>query len=567
MRRLDLRSSGAWLVGVAVALALASLPTRVSAGGFEVAGAGTRPLGRGGAFAARADDGMALLLNPAMMADLGEHQLMINVHLALWDACVQRPGTYMDGYGGGGPASDSVFSNPMDPMGTDAWIMQAYPRVCNSGIPQLIPQIAQTIRILPELAIGFGIVAPNAVGTSQFGDGNGRVANGTLPTPVRYALSESSLLLFHPSIGIGYRPHPMIRIGATFQWGIGIISFTNYTNVGQGAEDVLGDIRTRLEASDFFVPAGIFSVALTPHPNFDIMIAARFSDSIDAEGHLDLTTGTYGPCQGSTDCTDPLSVGGSAPLTSRVGGVSLHAGQPFQFTLGMRYADRRWGRPTDDATRAQVMDASLGEGVVNDPMMAENFDIELDVVYELNSQVTDFVVRPPAGASVVARSYAVGTPIDINVPVPGPLPIPHGWQDTLSMRLGGDYNVLPGVLAIRAGTHVDLPMGQSRFQINDFVQGWRVGLHVGATLRIERFDISLAYSHVFAETLNITNGDYRLIAATGMQGVCGDSGDYDPNRPVSSRGCWPRGAGGVVNNGTYTQEWNFFSVGMTYHFN
>jgi hypothetical protein len=109
---------------------------------------------------------------------------------------------------------------------------------------------------------------------------------------------------------------------------------------------------------------------------------------------------------------------------------------------------------------------------------------------------------------------------------------------------------------------------------NDFMQGWRIGLHAGATLRIDNhFDLSIAYAHIFSETIQIGNDlasgqGYRQVAATGSQGLCPGmgGGQYDPNNPVVSRGCFPSGFGSIVNNGTYTQEINVASISGTYHF-
>jgi hypothetical protein len=100
--------------------------------------------------------------------------------------------------------------------------------------------------------------------------------------------------------------------------------------------------------------------------------------------------------------------------------------------------------------------------------------------------------------------------------------------------------------------------------------GTRVGLHAGMTLRIDRFDISIAYAHIFQFDETITDGNFRMISATGSEGICPEPGpegsDYDPNRPVTSRGCYPQGAGGIVNNGTYSGEYNVLSLQVSYNF-
>ena len=180
-------------------------------------------------------------------------------------------------------------------------------------------------------------------------------------------------------------------------------------------------------------------------------------------------------------------------------------------------------------------------------MADELFDLELDVVYEYNQQVTDFVVHNPAGSQAAIRPAGCAqgdASCLVNIPVPSTLPLAHGWSDDIVFRLGGDINIIPGFLAVRAGASFEIPLNRSyvTWMTNDFMQGWRIGLHLGATIRIDNhFDLSVAYAHIFSEQIQIGGdgpaGNYRLVAATGMNGACGGTGGgvYDPSMPVSSR--------------------------------
>lgn len=536
-------------------LALSALaffaPSVAHAGGFELAPIGTRPLGRGGAFAARADDGMAMFYNPAMLADLDDFvQLQVSVGLGLWDACADRSGTYGDSY-------DELRQDTILGSGNPGWYYAEMPRICNTGDPQIIPHITATFRLAPELQLAVGVWAPGGVGGGRFGNADGTVnVNGELaPAPTRYALLERNLLLFAPSVGFGWRPVEWLRVGFTFQWGITIADFTNYTSVGGNGEDPSDDIRTRLRVVDPFVPAGILSVHVVPHRNVDLMVGGRISDAVggavDASGTLDLTTGAYG---NSMD-------GSSVPTTTTINGVTLNAGQPWQFTFAARYGDRIRPRAYEHGPLGDTLPQ------VDDPMWGENFDIELDFTYLHLAQVSDFIITNPAGA--VATVNRVGS-APLMVPVPSRLPLPHGWNDAIQLRLGGDVNIVPGTFAIRAGLAWEQPLSYDfvRYAQNDFMQGWNVGLYLGATLRLDRFDISLAYGHVFAETITVDGSaaNYRGVAATGTTGQCTGDPNYDPSRPVTSRGCYPAGFGEVVNAGTYTQELNVLQLGLAYHF-
>jgi hypothetical protein len=548
--------------------AFGDLPT-AHAGGFEVSGVGTRGLGRGGAFAARVDDSLALALNPAMLAD-ADAQILLNASLTVWDACVTRSGSYNGGAGPGETylGGGTIFAPGDGPDNPSLWADQAFPRVCNGGMPQIAPQIMANVRLTDELGLGFGIVAPNGRGTARWGNSDGTVTvNGQrLPTPVRYMVTEQDLLLFFPSVGVGYRPFDWLRIGLTLQWGIGIIDFVNYTNSGTAAsgspgtlgEDPSADIRTRLSVVDPFVPAGIFSVHVVPHDNFELMVSGRISDSVGgvlpATGSLQLTTGAYGS---DTD-------GSYVPTNSTISNTTLHAGQPFQFTLAMRYADRIRPRAYQ-----RTADEALA-GHIDDAMRNENFDIELDVVYEQLSQVTDFVVGMPSGSQGALRTGgALGS--SSMVPIPAPLPIPHGWSDVLTLRLGGDVNAIPEVLAVRAGVSFEIPV-DSRYRNylqNDFMSGWRLGIHAGGTVRIDRFDISLAYGFFLGETVDVSPAEarFRQINALQMEGVCPAVGPtYNAASPVVSSNCYPGGFGSIVNAGRFEQMHHMLSLGAQYHF-
>ena len=541
------------VLGMSLVAAQGLLANEAHAGGFELSGVGTRGMGRAGANAASVDDSLALALNPALLADI-DSQVVLNVHVAVWDACVQRDGGY-------GTASD--YAGGATTLGDDGnfspspYAGMAFPRVCNSGMPQLVPQIMANVRLTEELGMGFGIIAPNGVGTARFGseDGTMRVNGMLVPTPTRYMVTAEDLLLFYPSIGIGYRPLDWLRIGLTFQWGIGIISFTNFVNSGSSAagaaslvEDPSGDIRARFNVQDWFVPAGVLSVHLTPIDNLDIMISGRISDSIggvvNATGDINVTTGVYGTGAANS----------YVPTNSTVRGATLQAGQPFQFTLGARYADRIRPRGEEGHHR-------------NDSLHDENWDLELNVVYEQLSQVQDFVVGSPAGSSATLQQGGSGTlPAAVEVPLPNPIPLPHGWSDLLTMRLGGDVNVIPDQLAVRAGVSFELPVDSRyrRYLSNDFIGGWRFGAHVGGTLRVDSFDISLAYGFFLGETVSTTGtANLRQVNALGTMGQCATPSAG----PVAQSGCYPQGFGAIINSGTFSQMFHAVSLGASYHFN
>ena len=130
----------------------------------------------------------------------------------------------------------------------------------------------------------------------------------------------------------------------------------------------------------------------------------------------------------------------------------------------------------------------------------------------------------------------------------------------------------PGTVALRAGTHFETSGINGRFQTQDVLPGMRFGLHLGATFRADLgfsvADFSIAYAHIFqfTETITADDANYRHIAAQGTEDQCTGDAAYDPNRPVTDRGCYPQGFGNPVNAGTYAAEFNVVSASVRLHF-
>ncbi|MCC6876325.1 MAG: hypothetical protein IT378_18600 [Sandaracinaceae bacterium] len=557
------------LVGMLVGLLVGSLsllvPVGASAQGFEYSVQGTRAFGRGGAFAARGDDPSTLGLNPAGMLEWPGYPLQIGTHLAFHDACVERAGTYNDSVPDG--VIPSRFG-PIDSADPGNWINQRFPRVCNGGYPAPSPNVVFTGRITPDLAFGIGLLAPSGVNNGLWGAHDATVVGPDgrlLPSPVRYGLVEQDLLLFYPTFGLAWRPTPWLRLGAAFEWGMAIVRFVNFTNAGAGPEDPGTDVRTQLDVSDLFVPAIVGSVHIVPADSLDIVLHTRISDGINDSGTLTVTTGTFG---------DPAMSDSYQPYTTRFPGTTLQAGQPWTFGLAIRYSDRNRWRASDPAAVTGLT------GRVEDHMQRENWDLELDVTYTHNSQVRDFIVTVPAGSDAGICTQTDGCPEGPTIGaaldrrdamgnrVPKALPIPHGWNDQVSFRLGGDLNLLPGQFTLRGGLSFTTSGFSSRYQTQDFMPAMRFGLYLGATVRFERLDISFAYAHIFQIDESTVDANFRPIAAIGSEGQCEDAGGdvYDPSNPVTARGCYPQGFGAVVNNGRYTADFNVLSLQVSYHF-
>lgn len=510
------------------------------AGGVEFPAAGTSALGRGGAAHARPGDPMSLLYNPAALASLNGIQISLQTHLALFSSCVQRDGNYAMELGLGGA---NAFVDDEATLSSTR-----LPEVCNSGAPGVIPELVLSWRVHERVGLAIGFMAPAGIGSQRYGESttlaNGRTYVGTqdgLPAPTRYMLVESNVLLAFPTIGIGVAVHPRLHVGFAFGSGFGIFDLQSMTRATAG-DDFRGDVLTDVSATDAFVPRLTASVHAIPHDNLDVSLTFTWTDDVRATGEVGLQSGYY---------QDEVHRSLTIP------NATFQVPQPWSLALGVRYGHRL-------APRSRATNLSQLSGQVEDTMSNERWDIELDVVYERNSEIDELRTEfGPCSAPNCGEQFQTddmtrwGLPVpllgDANVSLPEVANLPHRFQDQLSLRLGGDYNIIPGYISARAGVSYETKGVESGFEQIDFQPFQRIGLHVGATMRFGNFDVSLAYAHLFQSSVTNTDGQ---IAQTNAAQQLDELGTNTPE-PFQVRQ--------VQNNGTFTSNFNVFSLGLTYH--
>jgi long-subunit fatty acid transport protein len=240
--------------------------------------------------------------------------------------------------------------------------------------------------------------------------------------------------------------------------------------------------------------------------------------------------------------------------------------------------------PGPDAGRITVnqpMEAKLGvrfhapsgkgrAGRHRDPMADDLFDAEIDLTWANNSALDSIQVRFPANADGSGVIPAVGT----GGTVPPLADVPRGYRDVFGARIGGDYNVLPGALALRAGAFFETNGQDPAFQNIDFIGSSRFGMsggisyrvHFGATPNTEQTsDLTLmaGFGHIFAADQTRTDSN-----ASGLSALAGspcfpssnDPGPTCPNGNQKFRTNWP------VNLGTITNSVNAINIGASYRF-
>jgi hypothetical protein len=196
-------------------------------------------------------------------------------------------------------------------------------------------------------------------------------------------------------------------------------------------------------------------------------------------------------------------------------------------------------------------------------MATERWDIELDVIYYLTS-VYDRAQFTTRDARVQLRTIDENGVMGVIDASPGDClerdPVTNncigdrvvktdlGGKDQLTVRAGGDYNVLPGLLALRAGvSHETRGQDPSMLNILGYMLG-RTGLHAGVTLRIAgKTDLSFGYAHFIHENVRLQVND--SISASR----------YPPSYRMPQYNFMP-GAGVADNNGAGAENGGFDGV-------
>ena len=517
------------LVALLALLSVLASSQTVYAGGTEFPADGTRGLGRGGARAARADDPTIMTRNPAALSLLWDDQAITGAHLLLARACMRPTGAF--GVGVKSEAAVDLGEGPVFPLAdvgdTDlegnplgGFADEPYPEICQSGAAPFLPHVALSKKLTDDLGVGIGFFPPDSASLFQWGNRDGTIdtPNGRRPNPLRYYRSHQNVSYFSLLGAAGFRIAPWISVGVGFQWMLAVYSATTWSTP-LSALDPQADVRGVLFGRDLFIPGLITSVQLRPFDFLDVVIGFKLSDRVQSKVKLDITTGAFGTGElfefydASRD--EVRSIGTTIPTTSHNQPGELDSPPIWapQLTLGVRFADLLKPR-SDDAAAAR---AAAGD-YVEDSMGTERWDVEFDAIYYFTSVYdrAQFTTKD-ASLELLAINDA-GMELDPIEASPGDclyrnpttnncegdrlVKTDLGGKDQLTFRLGGEFNLFPGVLALRAGVSYEM-RGQDPSSLNvlNYMLS-RTGLHAGFTLRVAgKTDISFGFAHFIHENI------------------------------------------------------------------
>ncbi len=506
-------------MGTAAAATLFGAASAEASTALEVGDNGSEQMGRGGAWVARASDPLATFYNPAGLAGQ-DTRLILQANINIQNTCFSRTKASNDGTGG----------ENVSPGGS-------YGQVCNDGAPFPDPTIAFTYKVSPRVGVGFAVLGPSAAGS----------VNWPVSGPQRYLLVSSNELLLTPTIGVGWEPIDRLRIGASFIWGVASLDLTNNSwavNTSASATPATNDVKGEVKAVQAFIPGFTLGTIWSPTDNIDIAGWYKFMSSIDAKGSANtLFAGKYTGDTTELNCGVP---GGPAKCGPNDAEVKINI--PMEAKVGFRFHKPR---------------AGVDQMHKRDPMSQDVFDIEGDLTWANDSSFNTLQINFPAGIPV--NGTGSGT-------LPQDAGVPTGFQDVFGVRVGGDYNVLPDQLAIRAGAYYQTAaQGSSQDQNIVFAVGNEVGIAAGGTYRIH---LSKEQKNALEVSLGIGHTFIASSSNNGPKGIEGLSGT-----PCNSAGGNQAGSNGnctdgnkqyrtewAVNLGTITNAFTQINVGLNYRF-
>jgi long-chain fatty acid transport protein len=276
-----LRSRRFALFAIALAISIAS-SEEAQAGGLFTADRGVRPLGRGGAFVAGADDLGAIWYNPAGLADAGSAILIDFSWLNFSSEFTRR-------------------SNVTDAGGTVRTV--EFPQVKGSTPFLPIPTIAGSYNFGNEkqYTAAFGVMAPYTAIASY------PLIFNEKPSPSRYSLVslEGSALVIMGGY-FAYKPIPQFRVGGGLQALVGkfqstvVFSASPSDRLISAPEDPQYDAFSQLNVGPIFAPSANFGMIGEPDKRIRLGVSAQLPFWINSPAKVNVRLPTAAPFDRAT---------------------------------------------------------------------------------------------------------------------------------------------------------------------------------------------------------------------------------------------------------------------------
>lgn len=312
--------------GALAALSIASFGTPAQGAGLYLSERGVRPLGRGGAFVAGADDLGAIVYNPAGLADVGKSFLLDATYVHFSSEYTRRTVVRQTDPNTGETISDQI---------------QTFAPVEGSAPFIPIPTIAFSFVPKDKWTVAFGLWAPYA-GIATYPD----KVNGQ-PAPQRYSLLslEGSVLAVAGGYA-SYQISPTLRVGA----GVEVLAGTfKSTVVFSGCvpdkffcapEQPDWDVLAELNVGPIVAPSANAGVIWLPHPKVRVGLSGHLPFWVRSSGTIRTRLPAAAPFATASQEGDEADVAFELPWNLRAG-VEARPVQNLRLEAALAYDG--WG--------------------------------------------------------------------------------------------------------------------------------------------------------------------------------------------------------------------------------
>lgn len=548
-----------WFAG----LGIAALPGVAAAGGLLLPGAGAVSTSRAGAAVASADDGEALVLNPAGIAKAEGTTITLSAAVIDYVMEFQRRGSYDAVPGESYPYAGHPFAavkNDASPLGIGGLV----------PVP-VIAVLSDLGGRVPGLHVGAGIYAPNAYPFRDLCTDLGSAAGcqkyefnsnpNIPPPPTRYDVMTQEAAVVLPSIAAAYRILPELDVGVRLSWGYANVKST--TAVGSWArtnanyeEDIKRDGVIAVDATDNFVPG--FGVGVTYRPTPNLEFGANFSSELDVYGE-GTARSQLGPSAGIPGMPTTIGPVADVPPRCAPGGTDMSLKACVDLALPMN---------AQIAGRYKFLDAA---GKLRG-------DVELDLDWEnwgKSCASGDF----SSGYCVSPGDYRVV--VDAQIVQSGSptihfqdATIKHGFHDSYGIRGGGSYHLPVGAtredgnrneVIVRAGLGYDTAAAKTGWLRADIDGAARTTITVGAAYRMRRYEVSLGGGAILEGSPSTPNagGGATPCNPTMIDPTCNGNTNHQGPDPISPVLTSDDQILNPVNQGDYKSHYVLFLLGVS----
>jgi long-chain fatty acid transport protein len=462
---------------------------------------GARAGGRAGAFTAKADDLTAVSFNPAGLAKIDSTLIQIGNSFSYNNYSYTRATTTDYGNVQNGVAPRVAFASVSN----------------QSPWQALDPVVGVASKLgLKDWAFALVAYAPPGIANEDFPQDGGQ----------RYMMVSREALILDYSASAAWKYNDTFGLGVTLSWIH--VPQLNYSLVIDGnpltgmAHPVSSpyDMLASTTGSDAFAFNAILGGWYRPVPFLEFGVSGQVIPA-------DITTQSQ------------LSI---TPLNPALqGNVTL----------------MRNGVPTNDVTVTLPLPMILRTGARYRRLdgKREIFDVEVDVDYETWSRVKNFTLATN-GLTANFQSQSVNQTINI-----GDINIAKNWNDTVAIKLGGDYALIPDKLTLRGGVYYETAVANAAYANVDFPGGQEIGATVGASVFFGHVELAAAYEARVQPAVTIAEADarvYQQVPGSPCQAPYTNTTTCNPNylgQPSPA-----------INAGTYTAQSHTVALDVLYRF-